>query len=70
MLQSKWNGAVGFRVRMIFNQWWLCLFNEAGKNVGNYGPSESFAEVQGDIVKAKGDGLTDLERDIPGDKRG
>jgi hypothetical protein len=56
-------GATAYKVRMIYNKWWLRLFNMAGKNVGDYGPLVH-AEVEDAVAKAKRAGLADIERDM------
>lgn len=56
-------GAVGYKLRMIFGKWWLCLFNESGKNLGDYGPMV-WAEVPEGTALIESKGLVNLEKNL------
>lgn len=64
MTKSELNGATGFRLRrQPGGSWFLKLFNDAGKNVGDYGPLE-WAETTEAIADVKRLGVVDIERDL------
>ena len=63
MTKDDLNGAVGFRVRMIYRQWYLRLFDADNKSVGDYGPMP-WGETGRVTAEVKALGLIDLERDL------
>lgn len=63
MTKEELNGATGYKLRLIYGKWYLRLFNDAGENVGEYGPMPWSLTPEA-IADAKRLGLVDIEREL------
>lgn len=67
MTKDELQGANGYKVRLIYGNWWLILFRSLGhdkwKNICQFGPL-CWAEVKEAEKEVQSFGLYDIEREL------